>query len=553
MRHFVAGIILGFGTYGAEPSKAPSDPRILSVYPPVIRSGASTQVVVRGTTLTGGRALIFGKEGFTARVLEVKSEPSKEDLPNDFVRVEITAGSIPEGSFPFRIVAAQGVSNELPIEVIAGEIVDESALSAPLGSFPRIVAGKIANKGEIDTIWIETKPGDTLTFHCKAGTPSFDPSLVLAEPSGSWFEEGRLNRIAFNDEPLHFPGLSTEARLVHRFEKGGKYAIQVRAFSGQGGPDATYILRITRGIGESPLLHPRAPSSWEERQFTRRLPAEWMARLAERGGRTMDSANPKVFQPTADDSAETSVMTAPGVIEGRIGKPAETHRIRLRIDAPQDLAIEVETPRATMPRFNPVVRLLAPDGAEVVTNVYTKRNNNGLYMMKMIQAKSTFTLRSAGDYLLEIRDITTDVAGDDFHYRVLVRPQIPHVGKVELAEDRINLEPGQAKPLTVNLDREEEFKGLVLLSAQGLPEGVTSTAGMANPIEKPPLPNGGRVERYVGKPQTATLMLSASDDAQPMDAPVTVRVFLRTVTNGRQSPPIPVTEIPVMVIPRRPS
>jgi hypothetical protein len=32
------------------------------------------------------------------------------------------------------------------------------------------------------------------------------------------------------------------------------------------------------------------------------------------------------------------------------------------------------------------VRLIAPGGGEVVTNVYTKRNNNGLYMMKMIQA-----------------------------------------------------------------------------------------------------------------------------------------------------------------------
>jgi hypothetical protein len=553
MRHLVAGIILGLGAYGAEPLKAPSDPRILSVYPPIIPSGASTQITVRGTSLSGGRALIFAKDLFTARVLEVKSEPAKEGPPTDFVRVELTVASMPEGSFPFRFVAAQGVSNELPIQVAVDKIVDESALSAPLASFPRIVAGKVANKGEVDTIWIETKPGETLTFHCKPGTTSFDPSLVLAEPSGSWFEKDRLNRIAFNDEPLHFPGLSTEARLVHRFEKGGKYAIQVRAFSGQGGPDATYILRITPGIGESPLLHPRSPAAWEERQFTRKLPAEWMAKLAERGGRPMDAANLKVFQPTAGDSAEVPVMTAPGAIEGRIGKPAETHRIRLRIDAPQDLAIEVETAQATMPRFNPVVRLMAPDGAEVVTNVYTKRNNNGLYMMKMIQPKSTFTLRSAGDYLLEIRDITTDVAGDDFTYRVVVRPQIPHVGKVEVAEDRINLEPGQAKPLTVNLEREEEFKGLVLLSTEGLPEGVTATAGMANPIEKPSLPNGGRLERYVGKPQTATLMLSAADDAKPTDAPTAVRVFVRTVTNGRQSPLILVKEIPVMVIPRRPS
>jgi hypothetical protein len=40
--------------------------------------------------------------------------------------------------------------------------------------------------------------------------------------------------------------------------------------------------------------------------------------------------------------------------------------------------------------------------------------------------------------------------------------------------------------LGYRVDREEEFKGLVLLVAQGLPEGVTATAGMAEePREAP--------------------------------------------------------------------
>ena len=44
-----------------------------------------------------------------------------------------------------------------------------------------------------------------------------------------------------------FPGLSTNARLVHRFSRGGKYCVKVRGFSGQGGPDRVYELRITPG------------------------------------------------------------------------------------------------------------------------------------------------------------------------------------------------------------------------------------------------------------------------------------------------------------------
>ena len=85
-------------------------------------------------------------------------------------------------------------------------------------------------------------------------------------------------------------------------------------------------------------------------------------------------------------------MSAPGIIQGTIRKPAEVHRIKLRVDKPQDLAFEIETPLATMPRFNPIMRILEPSGAEVVTDVHTKLNNNGLYMMKMIQAKTTVSL-----------------------------------------------------------------------------------------------------------------------------------------------------------------
>ena len=206
-----------------------------------------------------------------------------------------------------------------------------------------------------------------------------------------------------------------------------------------------------------------------------------------------------------------------------------------------------------MPRFNPVVRILQPDGHEVATNVYTKRNNNGLYMMKMIQAKTVVTLRSVGEYRVQIRDITSDCWAPGFAYRVLIRPRLAHVGVVQLVEDRVNLEPGQAKPLTVNIDREEGFNGFVAMSVEGLPAGVTAVTGLENPVEKPPLPNAGRRERYYPIPQTATLMLVAAPDAPAMAAPARARLIVRPVVAGRAGEPVLTKEIPVMVILRRPS
>src|SRR5207245_3934070 len=125
--------------------------------------------------------------------------------------------------------------------------------------------------------------------------------------------------------------------------------------------------------------------------------------------------------------AGRSVLSTPGRTAGRRDGPGVAPRIRLNIDRPHDLAIEVETPEATLPRFNPVVRVMEPGGREIAGDVYTKLNNNGLYMMKMIEAKTTVSLHSPGEYTLQIRDITTDGAAPDFLYRVLVRPQIPHV------------------------------------------------------------------------------------------------------------------------------
>ena len=107
-------------------------------------------------------------------------------------------------------------------------------------------------------------------------------------------------------------------------------------------------------------------------------------------------------------------MTLPGVVEGCIGQPGEADVIRVKIEKAQDIAFEIETPEATLPRFNPVVRLLEPGGREIATDVYTKLNNNGLYMMKMIRAKTTLSIGAPGEYTMQIRDITTDCARAGF-------------------------------------------------------------------------------------------------------------------------------------------
>lgn len=523
----------------ADSKKPLPEPKLTSLYPLSLPRGKTTAVQIRGAALGGARKVLLGQPGLTARI--VKFEPGD---PADVLHMEFAVdAAATAGSCSLRLVTAAGVTNEISLQVADRPTVMEEEASTVAS--PQVINGRLSTRGEMDQFWIEAKTNQTLTFEARSGFAGFDTALALAEPSGSWFDAQRLNRIAFNDEPLHFPGLNNEARLVHRFAKAGRYALQVRAFSGQGGPDYVYSVRITAGETPVPALHPKPTTLFDERRFTRNLTPQWIEQLHERGLAEPPAQAPETFRSGA--------ISIPAFVEGRIAKPAEAHTFTVKIEKPQDLAIEIETPEATMPIFNPVVRLMDDRGNEIVTNVYTKRNNNGLYMMKMIQAKSTVTLRSAGNYTLEVRDITTDRAAGSFFYRVLLRPQVPHVGKVVIADQPLNLQPGQAKPVSVQIEREEDFKGFVAVAAEGLPAGVSVVTAMANPIDRPPLPNAGRLERYVGREQSAGIMLVAGKDAPLTELPVTVKVQVRPVVDGRVGSVIAEKEIPVMVVPRRPS
>lgn len=538
----------------AASTPAHSDPKISSIYPAAGERGKTFEAVVRGTNLAGARALLFECDGVAARVISTAAEPrapgeKASEHTADLLRVEISMRPEAElGSAGFRVVTPQGVSNKLTIFITSEPVLSHVDAGSALRSFPVVISGRIARAGDVDSYTIEAAAGQTLTIESASFSEAFDPSVALFEASGSWFDPHRLNFVASNDEPLSFPGLSMDARLVHRFPHAGAWILHVQGFHGSGGPDCVYRLRIVSGVTPPPSLHPAIESNWEERQFTRKLTVERMHDLALRAAE--EKAAPiHSFQAVAEGAGTAPMMTLPGIVEGRITRPAQAEIIRFKVDAPQAIAMEIETPEATLPRFNPVVRLLDPAGREIATDVYTKLNNNGLYMMKMIEAKTTVNLTATGEYTMQIREITTNGAGEDFHYRVLVRPEVPHLGKLELAEDHVNLEPGSVHPLIVTADREEGFSGYVTYEAEGLPSGISILPGIEDHAEPPPLPNGGRLERYVARPQRAALILSASHDAQPTDMPVRIRLVARVARQGHLSESIPVKEILLMIVP----
>ncbi len=211
------------------------------------------------------------------------------------------------------------------------------------------------------------------------------------------------------------------------------------------------------------------------------------------------------------------------------------------------IALEVETPNKTIPLFNPYLRIHDDQGIEVLTNVHSTRNGNN-DISKQIQPKTIHSFPRAGDFTLEIRDITSSYGDASMAYRVFLRPQVPHMGQIHVAESHLNLETGRASKLSVITDQEEGFQGYVILTIEGLPEGVeVHTATEVEP-DQPPGRNRGKQERYVSKSRKATFVFVVAEDAPTTRTPVTSRIVARPVGESRLGSATPVQDLLIMVI-----
>lgn len=537
------------------------DPKAISIHPFIGQCGTSFTVTVRGSGLAHATGASIGTAPFTVSVESVAAESTAKS-PVDLVKLRVqVAPDAKPGRYPIRLITRDGVSNALPIQ-----ITDLPVLAEPEGlhetresavaitKLPAIYAGRLARRGETDYYSFHVAAGQTVTFEVISGLPqiasagsaatvaNFDPALTIYEPSGSWFDPGRLNRIAYNDEPVWVFGKRTDSYLVHRFPKAGEYVLRVEAFAGQGGPDYSYELKVVPGAQTQDVLDGGA-GGWVERAWGRRLSGERLSELAKRGGK--EDKQPAV--ETYRAGVEPVAFKIPGTVEGALAKPGEIQRARFHLDAPADIALEIETPGAQPPYFNPVVRVLGPGGAEVASNVMAGKGACTGAMTKSIQTKTILPLRDTGDYMLEIREATADLAGANFQYRLQVRPQVPHVGQVKVDADVLNVAQGQAKTIRVMFDREEDYRGAVMVSAESLPPGVSAVAGADFEPDK----DRNRVgvpERYIGRTERIVVAVTASADAPLSSAPQDVRFVVRPLVDGKVGAVLATKTIPMMVL-----
>jgi len=423
--------------------------------------------------------------------------------------------------------------------------------------------------GQVDYYSFNARQGERILFDAVSIGP-LDPGIAIYELTGSWFDEDRATRLAYHDDDdAPYPGLSTEATLAYRFEKAGNYLVRVGGFWGYGGKDHAYTLRVISGESQEDKASDSDSGEvpeWIERKWTRSLGTNRMHSLWARSvpelapsaedeqGKPKKGAIPAAREvPIVNADAEPTQapvvppkIPLPALVVGTIERPGDIDRVSFSVEEGDRLVLEVETPEKTIPIMNPYLRVIDDAGVEAFTNVYSNVNANG-NIGKQIQPKTAFSFSRGGEFTLEIRDITASYGDGSMQYRVLVRPQVPHMGEVHIAEDHVNLVAGEAQKLSVITDQEEGYDGFVVLSIEGLPEGVQAVPGTEVEPDRPPPFSEGKKERFRTKSQKATLILLPADDAPSTRMPAVARVYAQPVVEGRLGDRIPVKDLLVMV------
>lgn len=472
---------------------------------------------------------------------------------------------------------------------------------------PVILNGRISHDGQVDSYALEVTAGEDLAFQLFSPAETFRPILRLHRDGGSWLRGDRPAELEFSHKGSYRP--SRARRWRHRFDRGGRYLIGVGSVYGKGEPEFVYQLRIApaqegSAYGEWP--GPEGQAKWSERQYLRELTPLRLRRLRARTvkpaadglrsragpetgkeprgttgtpgspGPSSGGVNPdpEVFEEQEPNGSleRAPAVSLPALISGSIEAPGDVDFFRFRLAAGQTLVFEVETPRVAPPAFSPSLKVLDSAGHPLFDNKHRKialtrqdpiflvellklhlpdRGSCGigsLAFFESLEAKMVAEFGVAGEYILQVGDLTSQQGRSDHAYRVLVRPGIPHVGDLELEGDRINLRRGQVRTLKVTTGLEEGYSGQVALSLEGLPPGVESLTGTEAEPPSPIGPTSESRKSFLGFSERAVILLRADEQAPLTDLPARVRVWARPAVDNRLGARLPVGEIPLMVI-----
>lgn len=468
--------------------------------------GTTQQVTLTGEALGGASAVFvsgFGASGILGAASPVVASGSGVTLESSRGGLSIGTPAVGDaksvtlqwmlatnatlGPRELRIATTNGVSNPVTLQVsdlleIQEREPNHSLADAQRIALPSGVSGVIRTATESDYFRFQGKAGERLLFDVQAnrtGSP-LDATLVLLDASGK--ELARSEDAHGLDPFLDFTPKTDGEYVLRiadlRFQGGGNYAYRIVAgalpyldrrfpYGGRRGTSVEVALTGIHLDGQEKLtiaIDPKAPAGAQDirirsaRGSSNPLPFE-----------TGDL--PEVFE-TEPNNASTNALpvTAPVVINGRVGAPGDVDTFRVTAPTDGKWVAEVRARRLG----SPLDALLTLSDAK---GVVLQRNDD----VSGPDARIEFDAHKGTEYLLSLRDLT-DRGGDAFGYRLSIQaPDATSDFAVRLSQDRIRVHAGGHIAVRCDVDRLNGFNGAIRITGGTLPTGVSARTLVIGP------------------------------------------------------------------------
>ncbi len=554
-------------------------PRLSVLTPTGGKVGTTFEVAFAGTECEEPSALLFSHPGIKGTPIvpplppvdpKAKPDPKKPPVQPPITKFSVSiAADVPLGYYDVRLVNKNGVSN--PRRFVVGTLNEvaekepnndvEQAQKVEIGT---TITGVISAPTDVDYFSFPGKKGQRVLIQCLTASidSRLDAEIAVKGPRG-------------NDLGYHRPIPQQDSLVDVTLPEDGEFLIRLNKFTyTAGGPDYFYRLNLTTApyidAVFPPMIEPGKPA--QITLYGRNLPGGKPDPLSVLNGQVLEKLTVSVTAPGDGTGLKYSGLLTPlmSTVDGfeyRLAGPTgasnpvlltyarapvvlenddnDTPEKAQAVPIPCEIAGRIDKKRdrdwyVFDAKKGDVLmievlshRLGAPtDMYFILRNLATKQDivlqddsadNISLRFMTINRdpAPYRFVVPTDGKYHLMLASHTGDNNADPTHvYRVRITKELPDfrlfvMPADETRPDACRLGQGGTHHYTVYAQREDGFKGDILLSMEGLPAGVTC----------PP-------QTLAASMKMTQLVVIAADNAA--EATAAVKVVGAAVINGQK-------------------
>lgn len=548
--------------------------RLTGIYPAGGQAGQTVEVTLFGNDLDDAEQLWFSHPGLRAERKMAEPGPfDKGPQPVANVFLVHIPGDVPAGCYDVRVLGMYGLSNPRTFEVSGLAEVNEvepnnESSQAQSLSLPTVVNAQSAQPGDIDYFRVALTAGRRVTLRCVAQRldSRVDPVLQVTDATGRLLAE--YDNVVGRDIVMDFtaPADGDYFLVVHdalyRGSAENVYRLTLTespvvdfVFPPMVAPGTTARLAVYgRNLpGGSPTDLQVDGRPLEKLEMDVAMPADALGKLPQSVNVLAERSNvdaielrlpgerqpldvPLVYPATApvvlekephQQPSQAQVLTPPCEVAGQFypqrdvdwyqfdAKQGEVWSIELYYNrlgaagAPRLVVQRIDKKQDGSEQVSQVAEVRMPQARDF-THEFDPRSGDWAYLL---------AVPSDGSYRLMVHDGHAALRRDPrLVYRLAVRKPQPDFRLVAVpweSDHGLFLRKGGRAAVRVLALRQDGYDGEILVTASGLPEGVTATEAVIGPGNT-----------------TAAIILTCAENAQP--AIGTVHVQGRAVIDGKE-------------------